>query len=103
MKIYCRSIAHKYSVEIIAVLNVDQSGDVPSIAASHDSVTLEYRDLDYKYQLSPVQLSTYQNFVRSALSIVKNFGFEIVDKYQSDKSYSYYYQFTPTPYSHHHY
>lgn len=86
----------KLTLEIVAVLNT--ASDSPEVAAAVD-VDAEYRDLDFEYQLSNEQLSRYRDFVRSCLSIVKNFGFEIVDKYQSDISYSYYFQFQPNQYA----
>ena len=82
MKRYVRSTRrlNKFSIEIIAVLNIESELQFKSIdtevAVSYNDVTIEYRDLDFKYQLSQTQLSAYQNFVRSALSIVKKFGFE---------------------------
>ena len=83
-------------LELIAVLNDSIGGSVSMpIAAAKHNVKLEYRDLPLEYQLSSKELSTYHNWLRSMTSIIVSYGFEIVDEYQSDESYSYYVQFTP--------
>lgn len=82
------------TLEIIAVLN-DVIVSMPIAAARHD-ITLEYRDLlKSEWQLTKAELSTYRSFLVSMASIIESYGFEIVDEYQSDESYSYYIQFTP--------
>lgn len=81
---------NKIEVEIIAVLNIQSD-----IAAD---VELEYREMDFKYQLTNAQLMTYQDFVRTVVAAIDKRGFEIIEQYQSSKSYSYYIQFTPEPY-----
>ena len=83
-------------LELIAVLN-DSIGEVmsmPVVAARHD-ISLEYRDLPLDWQLSDKVKSVYQNWLCSMASIIASYGFEIVDEYQSPKSYSYYIQFSP--------
>lgn len=65
-----------YQIDIMCVLNTEHDSNV---AAGHD-VTVEERDIDFKYQLTNQQLSAYRNFVRSCVSIIKNFGFDISDK-----------------------
>ena len=84
----------KIELEIVAVLNINTDY---SVAASKKP-TVEYRELADSLQLLKKQLEEYRNFVRSIVSIIKNFGFDVVDEYQSSKSYSYYVQFTPEPY-----
>ena len=81
-------------LELIAVLDPTKFGDIPIAAAKHD-VNLEYRDLPIEYQLTKPQLSVYQNWIRSMASIIASYGFDIIDEYQSEDSYSYYITFAP--------
>ena len=85
----------RLGLEIIAVLNMNSE----SLVASKQEEYVEYQELDSEYQLTNKQLSDYQNFVRSCLSVIKKCQFDVVEKYQIDKSYSYYFHFTPVPYS----
>ena len=80
-------------LEIIAVVD-DALISMPVVAAKHD-VSLEYRDLPSEWQLTDSELSTYRSFIISMASIISSYGFDIVDEYQSEDSYSYYLQFTP--------
>lgn len=80
-------------LEIIAIL---KNSDNAVESSKH--IELEERKLPLEYQLSDAQKEAYENFVRSVVSIIYNFGFDVVDEYQSSRSYSYYIQFTPSPY-----
>lgn len=82
-------------LEIIAVLASSSAATITS--AQHD-VGLEYRNLPKEYKLTQTQLSRYKNFVKTMTSIIVNAGFEIIEEYQSPKSYSYYIKFTPSLY-----
>ena len=82
-------------IEIIAVLSDDIVLSMPIAAAKHD-VHLEYRELPPEWQLTDAEFSVYHSFVISMASIVASYGFEIVEEYQSDESYSYYIKFTPS-------
>lgn len=93
MKRFIRS--QHIELEIIAVLADMHNAEIT--ATQHD-VNLEYRDLPKQYRLSPEQLSKYKNFVKTMASIIVNSGFEIVEEYQSNKSYSYYIKFVPELY-----
>lgn len=84
----------RIELEIIAVLN----DDLFSVAASVSSDKLHWRDLPAEYQLTTQQFETYRNLISSIVSAIRAYGFDIVDEYQSNLSYSYYIQFTPTPY-----
>lgn len=87
-------------LEIIIVvdISVSDSSSLPVVAAKHN-VELEYRDLlKAEWQLTPAELATYRSFLISMTSIIESYGFEIVDEYQSNESYSYYIQFTPALY-----
>lgn len=90
MKRYIRQVT-RIELDIIAVLNIAETVE--------SSKNVEWRELPASYQLSNAQFEAYQNFIRSAVSIIRKFGFEVVDEYQSNKSYSYYIQFTPEPYA----
>ena len=59
---------------------------------------LEYRELPIEYQLSEEQFARYKDFIMTVVGAIKSRGFQIVDEYQSDESYSYYIQFTPAFY-----
>jgi len=92
MKRYIKGSINRIEIEIVMVMEYSDS-----IAAANRPV-IEYRDLSFDHQLTSAQLEDYRNFIRSAVSIIYNFGFDVVDEYQSNKSYSYYIQFTPQPY-----
>ena len=96
MKYYIKSknSTDRVEIEIIAVL----SDNANSYVGSAHNIDLEYRDLPIEYQLSRKQFSAYVNFIKSVVSVIDKLGFDISDEYQSKKSYSYYVQFTPTPY-----
>lgn len=83
------------SLEIIAVLDESVFSQI-SVAAAKHNVGLEYRDLPADWQLTDKELSIYRSFIISMASIIASYGFDIVDEYQSEESYSYYIQFTPT-------
>lgn len=87
-------------LEIIVVADIPYTDIVATpIAAAKHNIELEYRDLlKAEWQLTAAELSTYRSFLISMVSIIESYGFEIVDEYQSDESYSYYVQFTPTLY-----
>lgn len=83
-------------LELIAVLNdsIFENMAIPVVATKHE-VKLEYRELPLEWQLSSKVFSIYKNWLCSMASIIASYGFDIVDEYQSDVSYSYYIQFSP--------
>ncbi len=82
------------TLEIVAILKNTNEDEMPVAA----EMNIEGRDLDYKYQLSPQQRTTYNDFINTICSILIHHGFKIVDQYQSNRSYSYYIQFVLKPY-----
>lgn len=56
---------------------------------------IEYRNTKSEYQLTPKQLETYRNFIKTVVTTIKKRDFIVVDEYQSAISYSYYIEFIP--------
>lgn len=81
-------------LEIICILNTDLIQD-EEISAD---TKIEWRDLKNDYQLTSDQLIAYNNVINVIVEHIKRIGFDIVDEYQSDLSYSYYIQFMPITY-----
>lgn len=81
-------------LEIEAVFNTAMKQEV----AANARIELEDRDMPEEYQLSYNQYVAYKNFVNSVVSVIRNFGYEMLEQYQSSKSYSYYITFKPDRY-----
>lgn len=90
MKRYIRNSADdiKFRFDIIIILN-SQYADI----ATADSI-LKYRNIPREYKLSGKEFDAYAGFIKSALSVINKHGFTVIEEYQSNKSYSYYIQFS---------
>lgn len=96
MKKYIRSDnIVRVELDICAVLALSMTNT--NVAAAKKDL-IQQRDLPFEYQLTDKQFEAYKNFIRSAVSVIKKRGFYVDEEYQSNKSYSYYIRFTPTPY-----
>ena len=63
MKRYIRQTP-RIELDIVAVLNIAETVE--------SSKNVEWRELPASYQLSNAQFEAYQNFIKSAVSIIRN-------------------------------
>ncbi len=69
--------------------------DTEPISASR-KVKLDYRpNLRGEWQLTNSQINDLNSFLTTVVSVIESRGFIMLDKYQSDESYSYYMTFRP--------
>ena len=87
----------KLVLEVVCEVDASVESYYDSIAADK-KIELEYRELKPEHQLTDDQLERYVNFIRSAVSIIYNFNFDVAEQHQSNDSYSYYVTFTPDTY-----
>ena len=69
--------------------------DIELVLNNNIDEDLEHRELSKEYQLTDEEFQAYSDFITTVIMVIKNRNFEIVEEYQSDKSYSYYIQFVP--------
>ena len=79
-----------YELEIVAVMDI-----VADVNSSND--ILKHGN-PYDYQLFDKEFEIYKDFIRTAVSIIKKWDFEVIEEYQSNISYSYYIDFIPKTY-----